>query len=64
MNLKKTIIVFFLILSFEGSGFAQMAQMNPAKPNSEEITLEKPYNTKDGIKDPQRISPEQLSNLE
>ncbi|HNQ46947.1 MAG: SLBB domain-containing protein [Syntrophorhabdus sp.] len=63
MNLKKTIIVFFLILSFEGSGFAQMAQMNPAKPNSEEITLEKPYNTKDGIKDPQRISPEQLKQL-
>jgi len=63
MNLKKTIIVFFLILSFEGSGFAQMVQMNPAKPNSEEITLEKPYNTKDGIKDPQRISPEQLKQL-
>ena len=40
-----------------------MAQMNPAKPNSEEITLEKPYNTKDGIKDPQRISPEQLKQL-
>jgi len=63
MNLKKIMLVFFLILSFEGSGFAQLAQMSPAKPSSEEITLEKPSNTKDGIKDPQRLSPEQLKQL-
>jgi len=37
--------------------------MSPAKPSSEEITLEKPSNTKDGIKDPQRLSPEQLKQL-
>ncbi len=55
--------MFFLILSFEGSGFAQLAQMSPAKPSSEEITLEKPSITKDGIKDPQRLSPEQLKQL-
>ncbi len=63
MNLKKIMLVFFLILSFEGSGFAQLAQMSPAKPSSEEITLEKPSITKDGIKDPQRLSPEQLKQL-
>ncbi len=63
MNLKKIMLVFFLILSFEGSGFSQLAQMSPAKPSSEEITLEKPSNTKDGIKDPQRLSPEQLKQL-
>lgn len=30
MKLKKAIIVFFLILSFEGTGFAQLAQLGPA----------------------------------
>ena len=27
MKLRKAIIVFFLILSFEGTGFAQLAQV-------------------------------------
>jgi len=63
MKLKKIIIVFVLILSFEGSCFAQFAQMSPAKPSSEEITLEKPSITKDGIKDPKRLSPEQMKQL-
>jgi len=63
MKLKKTIIVFFLILSFEGSGFAQMAQMSPPKPSSEEINLEKPSGTQQGVKDPQRLTPQQLQQL-
>ena len=29
MKLRKAIIVFFLILSFEGTGFAQLAQVGP-----------------------------------
>jgi polysaccharide export outer membrane protein len=32
MKLRKAIIVFFLILSFEGTGFAQLAQVGPTGP--------------------------------
>ena len=64
MKLKKTIIVFFLILSFEGSGFAQMAQMSPAKPASGEINSVQPSgDTKQGMQDPQRLTPQQLQQL-
>ena len=34
MKLRKAIIVFFLILSFEGTGFAQLAQVGPTGPAS------------------------------
>jgi protein involved in polysaccharide export with SLBB domain len=63
MKLKKTIIVFFLILSFEGSGFAQMAQISPAKPASEEINSVQPSGTKQGMQDPQRLTPQQKQQL-
>jgi hypothetical protein len=65
MRLKKAIIVFFLILSFEGSGFAQMAQMSPPKPSSEEINAAQPSGgMQQGIEGTQRLTPQQLKHYQ
>jgi len=53
MNLKKTIIVFFLILSFEGSGFAQMVQKDPQRISPEQL---KQLGIKDSALPPQAQS--------
>jgi protein involved in polysaccharide export with SLBB domain len=63
MKLKKIIIVFFLILSFEGSGFAQLAQMSPGKPASEEINQAQPSVTQQGVESSQGLTPQQLQQL-
>lgn len=63
MKLKNIIIVFFLVLSFEGSGFAQLAQMSPAKPVSESINQAQPSGTQQGLERTQSLTPQQLQQL-
>jgi protein involved in polysaccharide export with SLBB domain len=60
MKLKKAIIVFFLILSLEGTGFAQVVQTSPVGPAPVNTAPPQSWGAPQGQQGVQRLSPQQL----
>jgi len=60
MKLRKAIIVFFLILSFEGTGFAQLAQVGTTEPIPGGAPAPQAAQGQPGIQGGQRLSPQQI----
>ena len=60
MKLRKAIIVFFLILSFEGTGFAQLAQVGPTGPASGGTAPAQSAGSQPGMPGGQRSSAQQI----
>ena len=60
MKLRKAIIVFFLILSFEGTGFAQLAQVGPTGPAPGGTAPAQSAGSQPGMPGGQRSSAQQI----
>lgn len=60
MKLKKAIIVFILILSLEGTGFAQVVQTNPPGPAAGSAAPNQQWGAPPAQQGAQRLSPQQL----
>jgi protein involved in polysaccharide export with SLBB domain len=62
MKLRKAIIVFFLILSFEGTGFAQLAQVGSTEPVSGGMAPAQAAGVQPGMQSGQRLPSQQVQS--